>query len=105
MILIVLFLVSTAYSQEWIQGKGFPFKVTAIEIAEYDSSIVFVGTHYHGLWRRDFSTDEGWVEINSGYAQREYSDEEMNQIHLWYRGDYYPVEYIETSSILPNVVY
>ncbi len=105
LLLVSIFTTTSIYSQEWIHGKGFPLWVTAIEVAEYDSSIVFIGTQNNGLWRRDFSTDEGWVEINSGYAEWDFTEEDMNNMYRWFRGDYHSVRTIETNENLPGLVF
>jgi Secretion system C-terminal sorting domain len=104
MLLISILTTSSLYSQEWIQGKGFPVCVSAIEVAEYDSSTVFIGTLKSGIWRRNFSTDTEWQQIINGFPEREYTEEEMNS-NLWYLGDYHEITSIETNQNLPGVVF
>jgi Secretion system C-terminal sorting domain len=104
-LLLIILTATSLFSQEWVQGRGFPVWVSVIEVAKYDSSTVFIGTTKMGIWRRDFSTDEGWHQITNGYPEREYTEEEMIFSGLWYSGDYHEVLTIETNQNLPGVIY
>lgn len=87
---------SDSYCQTWIHNGPSGDFVEVIEIAEYDSSFVFVGTRSNGIFRCEVGTWE-WTECNNGLP--------LNIEGDYFNGDYPKINQIVTAGNSPDKIW